>query len=83
MKTITVQLPDPGPVSSHHEADQVVWHHGQYGEFVLDKVMMKPPLPLPIADDDGNAYSIKDLREMAYAALAAAEAAEAMGYPAN
>lgn len=83
MKKITVELPDPGLLSEHHQDDQIVWYHGEHGEFVIDNKVMNPPLPLPITDQDGNAYTLKGLRELAHAALAAIAAAEAIGHPTN
>lgn len=81
MKEITVELPDPGQRSDHHEDDEIVWYHGKYGEFIVDNKVMTPPLPRPITDENGDAYTVKDLRDMAYAALACADAAEALGHP--
>lgn len=54
-KQITVALPDPGLPSERHEDDQIVWYHGQYGEFVIDNRDMKPPEPFPVCDEEGNA----------------------------
>lgn len=79
MKKITVQLPDPGLLSEHHKDDQIVWYHGEHGEFIIDNKVTNPPQPLPITDQDGNAYTIKGLRELAYAALAAVATAETIG----
>ncbi|MBX9919528.1 MAG: hypothetical protein K2Y33_06865 [Mycolicibacterium frederiksbergense] len=59
----------------------MVFYHGKHGEFVVDSKVMNPPLPAPITDEDGNAYTVKAVREMAYAALAVADAAEAIGHP--
>lgn len=80
-KQITVALPDPGLPSERHEDDQIVWYHGQYGEFVIDNRDMKPPEPFPVCDEEGNAWSSAQLREMAAAALAAAEAIDARRRP--
>lgn len=83
MKEITVQLPDPGPLSDHHADDEVVFYHGQYGEFVVDNKVMDPALPFPVNDEDGNAWSVQALREMALAALACADYAESVGHAAK
>ena len=83
MKEITVQLPDPGPLSDHHADDQVVFYHGQYGEFVVDTKVMAPPLPKPVGDEEGFSWTIQGLREMGLAALACADYAESVGHPAN
>lgn len=71
-----VKLPEPGPLSDHHEDDQTVWYHGQYGEFIGETVRMNPPEPKPIMDEDGNCWGIGELRDMALAALACVMAAE-------
>ena len=42
---------------------------------------MAPPPRAPIADENGNTYTVKALREMAAAALAVADVAESMGHP--
>lgn len=80
-KRITVELPDPGLPSDRHEDDQIVWYHSPYGEFVIDNRDMNPPEPFPICDAEGNAWSSAQLREMAGAALAAAEAVDARRNP--
>ncbi|MBX9918369.1 MAG: hypothetical protein K2Y33_00840 [Mycolicibacterium frederiksbergense] len=80
-KQITVALPDPGLPSERHEDDQIVWYHGQYGEFVIDNRDMNPLEPFPVCDEEGNAWSSVQLREMAAAALAAAEAIDARRRP--
>lgn len=68
MKTITVELPDPGPLSDHHADSEKVWYFGQYGEFTLDSYDNS------LHDHEGNAWGPDSLREMARAALAAADA---------
>lgn len=78
---ITVALPDPGLPSERHEDDQIVWYYGQFGEFIIDNRDMNPPEPFPVCDAEGNAWSPQQLREMAAAALAAAEAVDARRRP--
>lgn len=80
-KSVTVELPDPGLPSERHEDDQIVWYYGPYGEFVIDNRDMNPPEPFPICDAEGNAWSSAQLREMAGAALAAAEAVDVRRNP--
>lgn len=80
-KSVTVELPDPGLPSHRHEDGQIVWYYEPYGELVIDNRDMNPPEPFPICDADGNAWSTAQLREMAAAALAVAEAVDARRNP--
>jgi len=68
MKRITVELPEPGALSDHHADTERVWYFGQYGEFTLDTYDNS------LHDTEGNAWGADSLREMALAALAAADA---------
>lgn len=68
MKTITVELPAPGPLSDHHADTERVWYFGQSGEFTLDSYDNS------LHDTEGNCWGAGELRAMALAALAAADA---------
>jgi hypothetical protein len=68
MKAITVELPDAGPLSGHHADSERVWYFGQNGEFTLDSYNNS------LHDTEGNAWGAGELRAMALAALAAADA---------
>lgn len=72
MKQITIDLPEPGRLSDHHAATETVWYFGQYGEFTLDRYDNS------LHDQEGNVWSASELREMARAALAAADAKDAL-----
>ena len=65
---VVVELPKPGPLSAHHADSERVWHFGQTGEFTLDSYDNS------LHDTYGNSWGADELREMAAAALAAAEA---------
>jgi len=80
-KKLTIKLPDPGLPADHHRDDQVVFYHGQHGEFLINGKVADPALRAPITDENGNTYTVKALREMAAAALAVADVAESMGHP--
>lgn len=68
LKTITVDLPDAGPLSDHHADSDRVWYFGQSGEFTWDRYNNS------LHDTEGNAWGAGELRSMALAALAAADA---------
>lgn len=70
MKQITVDLPEPGPLSDHHADSEKVWYFGQSGEFTLDGYDNS------LHDTEGNVWGADELRSMALAALAAADAKE-------
>lgn len=68
-----VLLPVPGRLSGHHADHQTVWYHGQDGEFVITD---RADDLRPVTDGEGNSWSVKALRDMAAAALAAAAEVE-------
>jgi hypothetical protein len=70
MKTITVELPEAGSLSDHHADSERVWYFGQNGEFTLDSYDNS------LHDTEGNCWGADELRSMALAALAAADAKE-------
>lgn len=80
-KKLTIKLPDPGLPADHHRDDQVVFYHGHHGEFLVNGKVTDPPQSSAITDENGKTYTVKALRELAHAALAATDAAEALGCP--
>lgn len=80
-KKLTIKLPDPGLPADHHRDDQVVFYHGRHGEFLVNGQVTDPPQPAAITDENGKTYTVKALRELAHAALAATDTAEALGCP--
>lgn len=80
-KKLTIKLPDPGLPVDHHRDDQVVFYHGQHGEFLVNGKVTGSPQSAAITDENGKTYTVRTLRELAHAALAATDVAEALGCP--
>lgn len=55
-KKLTIKLPDPGLPADHHRDDQVVFYHGQHGEFLINGKVADPALLSPITDENGNTH---------------------------
>lgn len=64
---ITVELPEPGELTEDHAPTETVWYFCQHGEFSHDSYNDS------LHDGHGNVWGADELREMAAAALAAAE----------
>jgi hypothetical protein len=82
-KKLTIKLPDPGLPADHHRDDQVVFYHGQHGEFLVNGKVADPPVRTPITDERGNSYTVKELRDLAAAALAVVDLAMSIGHQAT
>lgn len=70
MKQMVVTLPEPGQLSAHHYRSETVWRFCQSGEFTFDSYNNS------LHDTEGNVWGSDELREMALAALAAADYAD-------
>lgn len=66
-RRVTVFLPEPGAPQPHHTDTETIWYHNAAGEFSYDSYNRS------LHDEKGNTWGAGELRELAAAALAAAD----------